>query len=70
MTGKCPHCDKTITTVVAEKMKIEIGQATWQGVSYYCPLCSSILSIQADPVAIKQDVISELTRVIELWSSK
>ena len=57
-TGKCPNCDKTLTNVNIEDVTISVGfTPTSKGVSYVCPDCHSILSVQIDPVALKAEII-------------
>lgn len=61
MHGKCPKCEKLITRVSCDKVDIQVALGhTWKGVSYNCPYCFTVLSVQMDPIAIKSDTVSEL----------
>jgi uncharacterized protein with PIN domain len=68
--SKCPKCELVIANVTAEPIKIEIGRTAWNGISYVCPHCSSVLSVGADPRALKADIVSELKREIQTWSGR
>lgn len=58
--GKCPKCDKTITNVKIEDVKVGTVGSTnkLRGISYLCPSCNAVLSVQIDPVALKTDIIN------------
>jgi phage FluMu protein Com len=59
--GKCPKCEQLITQITAGHVTISIpGGDKWNGISYTCPHCQTILSVQIDPIAIKNDLIKEL----------
>jgi hypothetical protein len=70
MPAKCPKCELAIANIKGEKIKVEIGKSTWRGVSYVCPHCDSVLGVQADPIALKADIVDELKKAIQVWSSK
>ncbi len=56
--GKCPKCDKTVTSVRLEDVEVTVGfESRWRGITYCCPWCSAVLSVQIDPVALKTDII-------------
>jgi hypothetical protein len=58
-TGKCPKCETTITSVRIEDVDVQVGfEPAWRGISYCCPSCGSVLSVQIDPVALKTDIIN------------
>ena len=64
-SGKCPHCQNLITQVNVENIEIATGLATsYKGVSYSCPTCSSVLSVEIDPVALKADIVSDLLKAL------
>ena len=58
--GKCPKCDKKITNVKIEDIKVgTVGSAKkLRGSSYLCSSCNAVLSVQIDPVALKSDIIN------------
>jgi uncharacterized protein with PIN domain len=60
-SGKCPKCEKVLTSVIIEKMNISVNlQPKWLGVSYVCPHCRTILSVGIDPIALKTDLVQAL----------
>lgn len=65
-TGLCPYCKMTISKVVMEGITIEPGlgfdSPVYNGVSYLCPTCHSVLSVSLDPIAIQTDTISRLRK--------
>lgn len=63
MAGKCPGCGAFITNVRIEGVDAaSSGGPTWRGLAYCCPYCSTIISVQIDPIAIKADIVKELKR--------
>ncbi len=57
-TGKCPSCKKVPASVNIQAMPVNQNfQAKWNGVSYVCPHCQTILGVGIDPVALKTDTI-------------
>lgn len=61
MHSKCPKCEKLLSYVTggAVDVKVPMGK-TWNGVSYSCPYCHTMISAQIDPIAIKTDIVNEL----------
>ncbi len=65
-TGKCPKCESTITNVKIEGVDVYVSMnKRWRGVSYICPSCNSVLSVQIDPVALKTDIINGVVKKIK-----
>lgn len=64
MNGKCPKCEKILNNVRIALVDCKEGLAgrSWRGVSYACPFCNTILSVQIDPIAIKTDIVAEIKR--------
>jgi DNA-directed RNA polymerase subunit RPC12/RpoP len=65
MSDKCPKCDRLVSEVKAERVDIKSVAApgkvvTFRGVSYACSHCHSILSVQADPLALNADLARTL----------
>ena len=58
--GKCPKCEKPVSSVKAEAISAVVGLENWKAVSYCCPWCDTVLSVQIDPVAIKTDILKAL----------
>ncbi len=62
-TGKCPKCDKLLSHVKIENMVVrESFQTDWHGVSYCCPFCNVILSVQIDPMRLRNEIVSEIVK--------
>ena len=64
-TGKCPNtdCRKTITKVQAENVEVMVGsKPAWVGLSLLCPHCKTVLGASIDPIALKIDIVKEITR--------
>lgn len=61
MTGKCAKCEKLINHVTANSVDVNVLLGTTlKGISYSCPFCHTVLSVQIDPIAIKTDIVNEL----------
>lgn len=59
--GKCPKCERTITTVAVEDVSLNVGfQPKWKGFSYSCPSCHTVLGVQMNPLTLNSDLVSEL----------
>ena len=59
-TGKCPKCERVITSATVEELTLSAGfMPRWKGLSYSCPYCHTILGVQVNPLAIKNDTVSE-----------
>jgi hypothetical protein len=64
-TGKCPKCEKLLTSVKIEPIDVQQGfQTAWHGVSLSCPWCRAILSVSIDPIAIKTDIVNEVVKAL------
>ena len=62
-TGKCPKCDKLLTSVKIEDMKLTVNLTpAWNGVSYICPMCRAILGVSIDPIALKADIVKDVLK--------
>ena len=62
MMGKCPKCDKQVHRVNLHTVEgsAGIGSSTWKCVTYSCPSCHAVLSVQIDPIAIKTDTVRQI----------
>lgn len=59
MGGKCPGCEKNVSYVNLQPMDVHMnGRNAWNGVSYQCPHCKTILGVGIDPVALKTETIA------------
>ncbi len=62
MSGKCPKCDTGISKVTAKPIKLEGAHINLKGVSYSCPWCSSILSVEVDPFSLVAEIVKRLKK--------
>ncbi len=58
-TGKCPGCQKNVSTVTMERVEVSEGLAgpKWHGVNLLCPSCRTILGATFDPQALQADLV-------------
>jgi uncharacterized protein with PIN domain len=61
--SNCPHCDRSLSSVKIEKVsgKVTMG-TTWNCISYSCPSCNKVISVQIDPVAIYTDLVDQIKK--------
>jgi hypothetical protein len=61
-TGKCPKCDQIMHSITVQGVtgKIAFGKS-WNAISYQCPHCHTVLSVEIDPIALKSDIVGEVT---------
>ncbi len=62
-TGKCPSCGNVAQRVNVDTVEIrtsDIGGPVWDGLSYKCPSCNTILSVSIDPAALKTVIVKEI----------
>lgn len=61
--AKCPKCDKQVLQahIVGLDGQVFMGH-TWKSIAFTCPYCATILGIQMDPIAIKNDIVNDLFR--------
>jgi hypothetical protein len=66
-TASCPHCQRTVSYVMAEHIEVRRGpgQMPVHGVSYVCPSCSKVLSVQADPLVMLNDAVARIERAVK-----
>ena len=63
--GNCPKCEKSLTSVTIEDVKVVVSlQHKWNGISYLCPYCRTILSVGIDPIALKSDTVAEVVKAL------
>jgi uncharacterized protein with PIN domain len=60
--GVCPYCKATVSKVMLEGITIEPNPTfdgiPYNGVSYLCHSCHSVLGVGIDPVALKNDTVA------------
>lgn len=65
MNGKCPKCEQYVSSVNIEDVSVNYqGTPKWKGISYTCPFCNAILSVQIDPIAIRSDLLNGISNVL------
>ncbi|MBO7521847.1 MAG: hypothetical protein J6T16_06375 [Opitutales bacterium] len=63
--SKCPYCNATITRLNVEEIELERDSGgPWKGVSYACPVCRKILSVNISPEALRHDIALLVQQVI------
>jgi hypothetical protein len=67
--GKCPHCKTALHAVRLENIEVIVSPligkgGPYVGVSYVCPHCDSILNVEIDPVAMKTDIVSAISKLL------
>ena len=62
-TGKCPSCGQVMHYAKMQGLdaKVLMGGA-WKAVSYQCPHCETVLSVEIDPIAVKTDIVNEVVK--------
>lgn len=64
--SKCPYCNVTITRLNVEEIELERDAGgPWKGVSYACPVCRKILSVNANPEVQKHSLVQMIQTVLE-----
>ncbi|TLX12132.1 hypothetical protein [Rhizobium sp. MHM7A] len=66
-TGKCPKCDSHMPYVKFEGIEARqnFGTNAWSSVSFLCPVCSTVIGVQIDPVAIKTDTVNAILNALK-----
>ena len=69
MPNNCPSCKQHVSTAIANEMLLMVpGGKTWNGLSYVCPHCQTILGVQMDPIAVKTDTVSGVVAALRKGS--
>jgi hypothetical protein len=63
----CPKCGHPLSGVDGEHMPVFTGMQQWNGIAYSCPACNVLLSVEIDPIALKADIVAEVTAVVRRW---
>ena len=57
----CPKCDHSIQSLNYESINLtQTFKTSYAGVALCCPNCHAVLSVQFDPLALKNDLVQEL----------
>lgn len=62
MAGKRPKCENLLGSVEISDVNVVAGMNSWNGISFNCPFCHSILSVDIDPVALKTDTVNAILK--------
>lgn len=64
-SGKCPQCKALLSNVKAEDIGINVGLSPkWQGLSYLCPFCSTILGVGINPLLVGEQIADDVAKKI------
>lgn len=65
IAGKCPKCEKPVTRVNLHPIEAsEPMGPKWKAVTYNCPSCNTVLTVQIDPVAIRTEIINGVVKAL------
>jgi len=71
MLGKCPKCEAVVHRAIVNTLNLDvIGGKSYLGLSYSCPQCQTILSVQMDPIAVKAETITDLVAALRTGSPR
>ena len=61
-SGICPFCNAVLGRLAIESLDGTIypDEPDWRLLAFQCPDCRSVLSVQVDPVALKNEIVREL----------
>lgn len=58
-SGRCPKCETILRSVVIEPVEVKVGfESKYHGISFCCPSCRNVLSVEIDPIALMSDTIA------------
>lgn len=58
--GKCPKCDKLLSSVTGQPIDIKLGANGLKGLAYLCSFCQTILGVETDPLAIRTEIVAQV----------
>jgi|APEBP8051073178_1049388.scaffolds.fasta_scaffold09880_4 hypothetical protein len=58
MSAKCPKCEAILSSVKIETL--DVGPKRLRGVAYCCTSCSTVLSVELDPLALQHETIKAI----------
>lgn len=58
MSAKCPKCEAILSSVKVED--VDVGPKRLRGVAYCCPSCSTVLSVELDPLLLQRDTVKAI----------
>jgi hypothetical protein len=63
--AKCPKCDSMFSSANLEPIQLNQPRQKWKGVAYNCPSCATAISISIDPLAIRNEIITDVVAEIK-----
>jgi len=65
-TGKCPGCGVVISHVELDSITAgnKLVGPLHRAISYRCPSCRVVLSVEIDPIALKRDTVDEILEAL------
>lgn len=56
---KCPRCEQDITHINMEEITGKASsQKSWKCIAYTCPQCSTLISVQMNPLTLQTDILN------------
>ena len=64
--GKCPNpnCSQLIRKVGATTVVVETAKAKYQGVTFICPICATVLSVSLDPLIERKEIVAAVVKAL------
>jgi transposase-like protein len=64
--NKCPHCESNLSAVNIDVINGNVkGHQPYRCISYTCPHCSRVLSVQMDPLAVQTDTLDGVESLLQ-----
>lgn len=63
--AKCPACEKPILGMNGEPVTLYVGTNQWNGIVYSCQECDAALSVGVDIIAVKSDLVDEISDILQ-----
>jgi hypothetical protein len=63
--GICPHCKKRPSEITIEDITLNGGGGKkWNGITYSCSSCHSVLNVGFDPLTLNSDLLDEIRAIV------
>lgn len=63
--AKCPACGEQIHSMNGESVTLFVGLNQWNGIVYSCQSCDAALSVGVDIIAVKTDIVDEISDILQ-----
>jgi phage FluMu protein Com len=61
MTAKCPHCEKHLNSIRIDDITLNAFPGVdRKGVVYTCPMCFKVLSVEINPLAVRDEIVGQI----------